>query len=425
MQDFSFSSSPPVIMHVDINSCFATVEQQANPLLRGKPVVVAAYTTNNGCILAASVEAKRYGIKTGMRIKDAKYLYPRLIVLSPDPDKYRVVNKKLTALLEEYSSHVSVQSIDEMVLSLSETPALFRALERHALVLDAMISIAREIKQRVKEEIGEWVTVSIGIATNKYLAKVASGLQKPDGLRWITKENIISVLENMKLEDLCGIKEGNAKKLRRSNIFSPLSMLYTDSDTLKRGFHSIVGRHWWLRIHGWEDGGMYKAFGAGEGEQKSFGQSYVMSASYTQKDTAVWQILSQLTMKMGKRLREDGFSARGIAVSLMFGDHTHWHNQILQKESLFADRDFYEKAWTILAHAPEKAIRILAVSCYDLDKDLYGQLSLLPEENKKMTITRAIDAIQDRYGKFVLTPARMMHMEHKVMDRIAFGKAGL
>lgn len=288
MLDFVFTTNPPVIMHVDINSCFATIEQQANPLLRGKPIVVAAYTTNNGCILAASVEAKRYGIKTGMRIKDAKYLYPHLIALSPDPSKYRVVNRKLTTLLEEYSPHVSVQSIDEMVLSLADTPALFRALKSHTTVLEAMISVAREIKQRVKEEIGEWITVSIGIAPNRYLAKVASGLEKPDGLRWITKENIVSVLEPMRLEDLCGIKDGNATKLRGVSIMSPLSMLYTDSDTLKRGFHSIIGRHWWLRMHGWAA----SADGYGELKQKSFGQSYAMSASYTAKDTQVWQILS-------------------------------------------------------------------------------------------------------------------------------------
>lgn len=124
MQDFVFNKAAPTIMHVDINSCFATIEQQANPLLRGKPVVVAAYTTNNGCVLTASKEAKLYGIKTGMRVRDAKYLYPRLIVLPSDPDKYRVVNQQLTALLMKYSSNISVESIDEMVIDFRHTPKL-------------------------------------------------------------------------------------------------------------------------------------------------------------------------------------------------------------------------------------------------------------------------------------------------------------
>lgn len=427
MQDFIFNTASSTLMHVDINSCFATIEQQANPLLRGKPVVVAAYTTNNGCVLAASREAKKEGIKTGMRVKDAKYLYPRLVVLPSDPDKYRVVNQKLTALLLEYSPHLSVESIDEMVLSLADTPVFYKALESYSCVLDAMISIAKDMKRRVKEEIGEWITVSIGIAPNRYLAKIASNLEKPDGLRWITKENIVSVLQVLKLEDLCGIKQKNATRLRSAGIFSPLAMLHADADALKRGFHSILGRHWWLRMHGWDDGGMYKTFKDNEraAENKTFGQSYAMSKFLPPTDTRVWQILSQLVMKMGRRLRVDGFSSRGLALSLLFEDYTHWHTQEMSLEPLFADHDMYKKLKTVLTKAPNRPIRIIAISCYALHKDLYDQQSLLVEENKKRNLTRAIDAVQERFGAFVITSGRMIGMENQVMDRIAFGKSGL
>src|SRR5438034_2163497 len=105
-----FNPAPPTVMHIDLNSCFATVEQQANPLLRGKPLVVAAYATDRGCILAASVEAKRFGIKTGMHVYAAKQLFPKLIVLPPDPPKYRFINRKLLALLSQYSAEVEVKS---------------------------------------------------------------------------------------------------------------------------------------------------------------------------------------------------------------------------------------------------------------------------------------------------------------------------
>lgn len=400
-------------MHVDINSCFATIEQQANPLLRGKPVVVAAYTTNNGCVLTASKEAKLYGIKTGMRVRDAKYLYPRLIVLPSDPDKYRVVNQQLTELLMKYSPNISVESIDEMVLDLKDTPKLLRP------DLNQMIDIAKEIKNRIKQEIGDWITVSIGIASNRYLAKVASGLEKPDGLRWITKETIVSILEKMKLEDLCGIKEGNARKLKSVGIYTPLEMFYADSNTLKRGFHSIIGRDWWQKIHGFDH-----SKNSGQ-VNKTFGQSYAMSKFLLPTDSCVWQILSQLVMKMGRRLRCDGSSSRGVAVSLLFEDHTHWHTQELQEESLFADTDLYQKIWRMLQNAPERAIRILAISCYQLHKDLYDQQSLLFDENKKRNLTRAIDAVQEKFGAFIITPARMIGMENRVMDRIAFGKTSL
>lgn len=421
MQDFPFSLSPPTLMHVDINSCFATIEQQANPLLRGKPVVVAAYTTNNGCILTASKEAKLYGIQTGMRVRDAKYLYPRLVVLPSDPDKYREVNQKLTALLSQYSSNISVESIDEMVLSLSDTPTLYKSLQSHTTVLETMISIAKDVKRRIKEEIGDWITVSIGISTNRYLAKVASGLEKPDGLRWITKETIVSIFEKMKLEDLCGIKDGNARRLYRAGVYTPLDMLYKDADTLKRGFHSIVGRQWWLRIHGWAA----SAESYGELKNKTFGQSYAMSKFLLPTDKRVWQILSQLVMKMGKRLRENGFSSRGAYISLLFEDHAFWHAQELQKYPLFADGDFYKKMITLLQKAPEKPIRMLAISCYQLHKDLYDQQSLLLDEQKKQILAKAVDAVQEKFGAFMITPARMIGMENRVMDRIAFGKAGL
>ena len=156
----------PLVMHIDLNSCFATIEQQANPLLSGKPVVVAAYTTGNGCILAASCEAKRFGIKTGMRVWEAKRLYPSLIVLFPDPEKYRYINELLTSLLQSYSDHVQVQSIDEMIVRFDDMP------------MESIMEIAKDIKKRIREEIGVWITVSIGIASNAFLAKTASNLKK-------------------------------------------------------------------------------------------------------------------------------------------------------------------------------------------------------------------------------------------------------
>lgn len=396
-------------------------------------MVVAAYTTGNGCILAASVEAKRLGIKTGMTVREGIAIYPALRALAPDPDKYRAVNRQLAALLGEYSAYVSVESIDEMVLTLADTPALARRLQKTATILDAMCHVAREIKDRIRAEIGEWITVSVGIAPNRYLAKVASGLEKPDGLRWITRENISSVFAGLKLEDLCGIKEGNANRLRSVGIYSPAAMLEATPELLKRGFHSLVGGHWWLRLHGWEDGGRYTSFGTPGETQKSFGQSFALPVAYSPTDPRLWQLLAQLVMKMARRLRQEGFVARGISVSLLFVDHTHWHTQELLPNAVFADIDFYNRMRAILLGAPARAVRLLAITSYRLEKNMYTQQSLLPEENRKHNLTVAIDAVHDRFGSFVVTPARMLApiksglaaIERKVLDRIAFGKAGL
>jgi len=399
-----FSHNPANVMHVDINSCFATVEQQANPLLRGKPLVVAAYVEHHGCILAASVEAKKLGIKTGMRVGDAKTIYRPLMVLAPDPEKYRFVNRALRTILESYTPDVSVESIDEMVMSVQGSPMV----------------IAEEIKQRIKNEIGEWITVSIGIAPNRYLAKVASGLQKPDGLVCITRENIETVFSSLALENLCGIKEGNATRLRVAGIMSPRDMLAVSPKGLQYAFRSIVGYHWWMRLHGYEAPPFAEGFGGPQ--QKSFGQSHALGQPRNPDDPRLWQILSQLIMKMGKRLRDDHFTASGTSVSLLFDDHTHWGLQQKTGSKLFADADFYSRARILLAQAPKRPVRILAVTCFELTADLYVQKSLFREENRKEAITRAIDAMQDRFGSYVVSTGRMLAMNEKVLDRIAFGR---
>jgi len=400
-------------MHIDLNSCFASVEQQANPLLRGKPVVVAAYTTGKGCILAASREAKKLGIKTGMNVGDGQAIYPRLVVLPPDPEKYRWVNRRLRALLSSYTDRFSVESIDEMVMDLANSPAMSR---------QTMVGIGCQIKERIKKEVGDWLTVSIGIAPNRYLAKVASGLHKPDGLDVITRETIEEVLSHIELEDLCGIKEGIGRRLRLVGIRTPVDLYRASAATLTSALHSKTGYSWWLRFHGWEDGVLYKDFDQKEDLQKTFGQSFAMGHPYTPQDPELWKILSQLIVKMGRRLRSDGFEARGIAVSCLYRDYSHWGKTHLSTIPMFADSDFFYLAHKMIIGAPPRPVRILAVTSYDLLPQGTGQMMLWNTDEKKRKITSAIDKIADRFGEFTVTPARMLSMEQKVLDRIAFGR---
>ena len=147
-----------------MNSCFASCEQQANPLLRGKPVAVAAYTTPSGCILSPSIEAKKLGIKVGMRVRDGKAICPGLIVLPTDPEKYRAINLKLTELLSSYTADFTIKSIDELVLNLARSPYIYKGI----------VALGQEIKAKIRERIGSFLCVSIGISTNFYLAKIAS-----------------------------------------------------------------------------------------------------------------------------------------------------------------------------------------------------------------------------------------------------------
>jgi len=406
-----FNPAEPTVMHVDLNSCFASIEQQANPHLRGKPVVIAAYTTPGGCVLTASREAKLLHIDTGMRVGEARAICPSVIVLPPDPWKYRFVNRRLLAILKSYTADVEVKSIDEMVLDCREAPFLEGRAEG---VRVKMQQAACGIKRRIKDEIGEWLTVSVGIAPNRYLAKIGAGLHKPDGLDVIDRLNIETILAEMALEKLTGIKSGYGGRLRQYGIQSAMDFYRAPIHTLKTAFHSVVGYHWWLRLHGWEADD--REFG-----RRSFGQSYALYKPYAPSDIRLSQILCQLTEKMARRMRADGYCASGIHISCLFSDYSYWHRGRKLPRALYAGHDLYEEARTVLSLAPDRPVRILAVSCHYLSGTHYEQGELFADNTRKRALVAALDAIQDRFGDFVIHPGRMMNMEHKVLDRIAFG----
>lgn len=287
-------------------------------------------------------------------------------------------------------------------------------------IQDKMVDIAKEIKERIKKEIGEWLTVSVGIAPNRYLAKIAACLHKPDGLDQIHKDNIEETLGTLKLEELTGIKTGYGSRLRFYGIDSALAFYRASPDTLGQAFHSIIGHHWWKRLHGWEiDPSLAKA-GSGQ-VQKSFGQSYALYKPYVPSDTHIHQILCQLVEKMGRRLRAEKFTAQGIHVSCLFRDYSFWHKGRKLTDALFAGEDLYEASLHTLNEAPDKPVRILAVSCHYLNSQDCQQGKLFSDNEEKRSLTRALDQIQDLWGEFSVMPARMLNMEHKIMDRIAFG----
>ncbi|TSC89004.1 MAG: Uncharacterized protein G01um10145_713 [Microgenomates group bacterium Gr01-1014_5] len=399
-----FNPAPSYIMHLDLNSCFASIEQQANPHLRGKPVAVAAYATKNGCILAPSVEAKRFGVKTGMRVRDGLALCPSLIVLPPDPWKYRDVHLSFRQLFGEYTNDVLPKSIDEFVLDLKGYPACGNGMEQVAL----------ELKDRVKKEIGEWLTVSVGIAPNRYLAKTGAGLNKPDGLDEINKNNFKKIYRNLKLTDLCGIKLANAVRLNRMGISTVLDFYEAPFWKLKSAFASINGYYWYARLRGWEVDNI--AFG-----RKSYGNSYALPKPFS----AIWRltpILQKLVEKAGARMRRAGYKARGVHLAISYRDRTFWHRGMALSELIFDSRDIYKYAFRLLLSAPEqKPAANLAVSCFNLAKIKEPQLTLFEDLLKKEKLVRAVDRVNNHWGNFVITPARMLGTGGYIPDRISFG----
>jgi DNA polymerase-4 len=294
----------PLIMHVDLNSCFATIEQQANPLLRGKPLVVAAYNTPGGCVVAPSIEAKQYGIKTSMAVRDARLLCPQVIVRTPDPAKYRAVHLQFKKIFTDYSPAVSPKSIDEAVIDFSDTYALYNR---------TLPDIGREIKRRFRAEIGEWMQCSIGIGTNRFLAKLAASLQKPDGLTTIDHTNVLSVYERVRLLDLNGINTRNQARLNAVRIFTPMEFFQASIDTLKKQvFQSIVGYYWYLRLRGYEIDEV-------DFDRKSFGNMYALKLQ-TNDPKELAKLLMKLCEKTGRRMRKAGYTASGVHVSCVYTD---------------------------------------------------------------------------------------------------------
>jgi DNA polymerase-4 len=398
----------PLVMHLDLNSCFASIEQQANPHLRDKPLVVAAYASPGGCIVSPSIEAKKLGIRVGMTVREAKLISRSVIVREPDPMLVRDVHLKFRKIFADYSPTVIPKSIDEAVIDFGQTSA--RVLNR------GLIAIAKEIKSRLRLEIGEWISCSVGIATNRFLAKLAASLHKPDGLDVIDWQNLLSIYQKVSLLDLNGINLRFQARLNAAGIFTPSQFLTTSEDLLrKQVFKSIIGRHWYFRLRGYEVDDV-------EFKRKSFGQEYSLGQKTNDK-TQLAAYLFKLCEKMGRRLRRAAQKAYGIHLGLLYQDYSFWHKGIKFHLPLFTTQELFTKTMFIFNLQPElKVVRKLSVSAYDLGNLESPQLSLFEEEQNKMHKAElAMDQINDKYGEFVITPAIMLNVKDKILDRIAFG----
>ena len=410
-----FNTASSDVMHIDLNSCFATIEQQANPFLRGRPLVVAAYDSPGGCILASSTEAKKFGIKTGMRVKKAKEIYPGLLVLEPDPNKYRHVHLALRKIFKIYTNEFYPKSIDEFVLHFKGYPILEKK---------SMFEIGKEIKTRIKKDIGDFLTVSVGIGPSRFIAKTASNLKKPDGLEEINHKNFLDVYSKLGLTDLNGINVRNELRLGRFGIRTVIEFYNSPLWKLKAAFSSINGYYWYLRLRGYEIDSV-------EFSRKSFGNSFALPHSEGGIKELL-PILQKLCEKTGQRLRSAGFKAKGISLLVAyrknfpkgggFWSAPYWHRSVTLEREIFDSRDIYDYALEILKTSGTAGpVHTLAVSCFNLKKEGSLQYELFEDMEKKKKLVNALDDINERWGDFVITPARMSLTGNLVKDRIAFG----
>lgn len=406
--DLPINEVAPLIMHIDLNSCFAIIEQQANPLLRYKPVAVAAYDNPTGIVLAASYEAKVLGVKLGVKVKEARSMCPNIIILTPDPSKYREAHRRLRQVLLKYTSDVMPRSIDEFVIDFKGSAALREG--------KSLVETGYEIKEAIKLSLGNYVTVNIGIGPNRFLAKLAAGLNKPDGLDTIQADNLLKTYSNLKLIDLPGINRQYRARLLASGIVDPTAFLRSSADYLKNNvFHGVMGYQWYQRLRGWE-------VDARQWQRKSIGHQYALEHK-TSNSAQLDPLIMKLSEKVGRRLRSYNKSAKGIHLSLRFVDHLWWHQGKMLNNRLYATQDIYLAARQLLKLASiTDKVSLISITVYNLQPINPEQLELL---NKawltKRSLVIATDMINDKFGEFTVAPAIMANMSKTIIDRVAFG----
>jgi DNA polymerase-4 len=401
-----YNSERPLIMHIDLNSCFATVEQQARPMLRGRPVAIVNRRTEHTMIVTASYEAKAMGVGLGMRLREAKKLLPSLVALESDPPKYRYVYHKMMDIMREYSAHITMKSIDEGVIDFHQAS---RAMRDRPLE-----DIGMEIKQRLKDEIGCAMRCNVGIATNRFLAKTAASLHKPDGLDIITHENLRETLATLKLTDLTGIAKHNAARLNTVGIFTPLEMLDASSDALRKVvFKSIIGEHWHQRLRGWEVDDRPVPL-------KTAGRQYVLESNHLSR-TQILQRLHHLAESVGYKIRSQGKVARGVFIYARTRDRRYWHARYMASLPFFSDQAIYTQAARLFERAPDD-IKEIGVTCYELSDPDDSQLHLFGDElAQEKRVTSAVDEINQRYGDRVIHSADTLGTGIYVKQKIPFG----
>ncbi|HUD08328.1 MAG TPA: hypothetical protein VMQ52_04570 [Candidatus Saccharimonadales bacterium] len=409
--DLPLNYNLPLTMHIDLNSCFAIIEQQANPLIRHKPVAVAAYDSPGGAVIASSYEAKALGIKLGINVREARLLSKDVIVMMPDPEKYFDAHRRFRKVLLNYTDEVTPKSVDEFIVDFRGSRAVQRG--------KSLTEIGLDIKQDIKQALGEYVTVNVGIATNRFLAKLAAGLHKPDGLDIITGENLREIYGGLELIDLPGINTRYRARLNVAGIYTPLQFLDTPLGVLrKQVFKSIVGLHWYLRLRGHEIDNV--DFG-----RKSFGQQYALG-----QKTSDIQELSRLLMKLcektGRRLRGSGFIGGGIHLWLNFENRMYWSQGHKLKKDVYSTQDIFLAAQRLLNTVAIPArVTNMGVTVFNLHPANPEQLGLFDDSRlDTRSLARAADMVNDRYGEFTIVPAIMANMQDVILKRVAFGNTG-
>ena len=384
-------------MHIDMNAFFASVEQQANPELQGKPIAVVG---GNGrtVITTSSYEARKFGVKTGMAVWEGKKHCPQLIIVVGDNKKYTYTSSRIIEFMRQYTPLVEVFSIDEAWLDVTHSLSIFGTAERIAYLL----------KAQIRESFG--ITCSIGIAPNKLLAKLASDMQKPDGLTIIRPDEVSRVLETMPIKELCGIGKKMERHLNLLSIYTCGQLGRFPVDILRKKF-GIIGERLHYMGLGIDDSPVIPQ--EEEDEVKSVGHSMTLRRDIDRREDILKHLL-QLSEMVGRRARRYRVSGKTVTLYVRFADfYSSFSRQNTLKSFINMSDDIYRASVAILDTAElMQPVRQLGVTLSNLQYEA-EQLTLFQEQQKRSDAIKAMDTLNDRYGEFSVTFGSLLSEDEK------------
>jgi DNA polymerase-4 len=388
-------------LYLDLNSYFASVEQQLDPSLRGKPVVVAPVDTDSTSAIAASYEAKRFGIRTGTKIYEAKALCRDLIIVPGRHEDYVRFHHRIIAEVENHVPVTAVCSIDEVAC---------RLLDNENSIA-AVTALAARIKAGIAANVGIALTSSIGVAPNRLLAKIAADMQKPDGLTILTADTLVERLATLKLSDIPGVGRNMEKRLNAAGIVTMERLLSLDS----REARQVWGSVWGERLH-------YLLQGAELPDvpttTKSIGHSHVLGPERRHPDRArlvARRLLAKAATRLRRAERRSGWLELAVKAEAPPGTKApKWHGgerlpQVMDSTTLLETLD---RLWTkMLSEFPPRRYLQVAVTLGDLADANAVQLHLFDgsaaldpaAETRRLALARAMDKVNARFGRDAVT----------------------
>lgn len=410
-------------LFVDLNSYFASVEQQLRPELRNRPVAVVPVMAETTCAIAASYEAKAFGVKTGTRVSDARRLCPEIVFVEARHAAYVECHKRIVEAVEQCVPVAAVCSIDEMAC---------RLLGREQS-LDQALALARRVKAAIAQHAGHTLRCSVGLAPNRYLAKVASDMEKPDGLVALTPDILDAALRGLKLRDLCGIGARMEKRLHAAGIHTMDELLALDRAGMHRAWGSVNGEKLWYWLRG-ED------FTEAETEhQKSISQSHVLPPELRSLE-GCYAVAHKLLHKAAMRLRSSGLWASELSLSIRFvvpqesAERRHYTGipqlNWAQSRAMIECQDHPTLIETLgqLWRARPQGARyekpfFVSIWLSHLVPDSLHTLSLFgstEDEVRRTELTQTMDHVNEKYGMNMLGSASALAAKAAAPTRIAF-----